>query len=608
MEVNLEVGKGDKGDLVSAFVACPKSDSESKQSFLDMCSGLFHKYSERRKPISIIRYVLKFLNNFKHRVKEKNPNWVANTTVLPKDHNFFVDSYKLLLKIDQNLHFPDLVQYFSNKDVPKKDVPELVNRYNLVMDSDSGLIKVKCKLNSCKKFPTFLSKSGRFADLIIHHAHDKTGHSGVYTTLNMLRTSFWFEHYYSKVKKVIKQCSNCDRYHKRTVKLNQSPYREWRINPAQIPYRHIFIDHAGPYNVYLDEKHKHKEKVSILLFTCMWSRSINLKLCLKADAFYFKRAFQSHVLDWGIPEITLSDLGSPIVSGTKTIKNYLNDYEVHEYLKENNIKTLEFEQYPKGNSALGSMVEACVKLVKEFIGKTVKTNVLFIEDFRYLIEEAQHYINKRPICFKEALRDIPNSEVIEAITPELLLKGYNVNSLNIAPDYQVQEVDWEPGKSEDICKALEAFNKCRQTLKEVYHDEFLQSLIHQATNEPDRYKIMPHRALKPRDIVLLKDKFAKPLTYPLGIVKSVKINDLGETTAAYVLKGATKELVFRHASSLILLIPNSDNDENDCTQIDGQNVNSPVAEISNSRPVRKAAIASRNMLADLIKRDLVSHN
>ena len=40
----------------------------------------------------------------------------------------------------------------------------------------------------------------------------------------------------------------------------------------------------------------------------------------------------------------------------------------------------------------------------------------------------------------------------------------------------------------------------------------------------------------------------------MGRVESVITNDLGETTAAYVYKGGTKEKVYRHVTSLILLV------------------------------------------------------
>ena len=40
----------------------------------------------------------------------------------------------------------------------------------------------------------------------------------------------------------------------------------------------------------------------------------------------------------------------------------------------------------------------------------------------------------------------------------------------------------------------------------------------------------------------------------MGRVKEVEYNRLGEAVSAYVFKGSTKELVYRHVTSLILLL------------------------------------------------------
>ena len=48
---------------------------------------------------------------------------------------------------------------------------------------------------------------------------------------------------------------------------------------------------------------------------------------------------------------------------------------------------------------------------------------------------------------------------------------------------------------------------------------------------------MKHQKLKKGDIVLLQERHLKCMNYPLGIVKEIKINDIGEVTGASVRKG-----------------------------------------------------------------------
>ena len=94
---------------------------------------------------------------------------------------------------------------------------------------------------------------------------------------------------------------------------------------------------------------------------------------------------------------------------------------------------------------------------------------------------------------------------------------------------------------------------------DLYHSEFLANLTAQAINKKDRYKPHKHTQLKVGDIVLLTEKFTKRYHYPLGKVVKVTMNDLDEVTEAQVLKGTTREIVSRHSTSLILLLPTEDN-------------------------------------------------
>ena len=96
----------------------------------------------------------------------------------------------------------------------------------------------------------------------------------------------------------------------------------------------------------------------------------------------------------------------------------------------------------------------------------------------------------------------------------------------------------------------------------------MTNLIRQATDVKDRYSKVTHDHLSIGDIVLLKEDCHKPVDYPLGRIKSLQVNDLGEITGAVVLKGKTGELVKRHSSVIIPVLKmsecnptNSDNDE-----------------------------------------------
>ena len=134
-----------------------------------------------------------------------------------------------------------------------------------------------------------------------------------------------------------------------------------------------------------------------------------------------------------------------------------------------------------------------------------------------------------------------------------------------------------------------------------YRSEFLSTLLKQATDRKGRYNPKHHQALKAGDVVMLVEKHYKQYCYDLGRVKSVEINSLGEATAAYVFKGKTRETVYRHATSLILLLPTEDISPCEVEKTHAEPLVSSgkldTIVSSEPRPLRKAAAACRERLA-----------
>ena len=456
----------------------------------------------------------------------------------------------------QREYFPDLLDYFSNETIPGKDIPQLVTQLNVFKDNQ-GILRVKCKLKKWRdkpcNFPILMPSGKRLTELIIMQTHHDLKHSGIYSVISEIRHKFWIIKAFSTVKKVLKSCVQCRRVNARSVSINQSSYRDFRLNPTEIPYRVIFVDHIGPLMV----DNGNKTKMYLLIITCMWSRAVNLKICYDLSVDSLLRALQMHIYEWGCPSMMLSDMGSSLVRGGEVIKDFLSDPQTSRYLESNGIKQITIEQYPKGKSELGGTVETCVKMVKRLIFGSIRNLILDFSDFEFLIAHAVHMINRRPIAFKEALRDqTVISEIPCPLTPEIILHGYELVSLSVIPDLHSDGEDsdeWDIGQSGCVDK-YKKLQKARKYLKELYAGEFTQTLIKQATNVPNRYKPKSHKILLPGDIVSIKETNYKPTNFPLGKVMEIKLNDLGEATEAVVFKGSTREKVRRHISSLIPIL------------------------------------------------------
>ena len=295
----------------------------------------------------------------KNREKYGNLNICKNPTE---------DALSYLIRVDQKCKFPEIFNYFSRKVLTECEIPNMVNQLNLYLDK-KGLLRVGSKiLRKCgiasKLCPILLPKNSVLTALIISKYHRNMSHTGIYGVLNEMRKKYWISACFSQVKKVLNQCVHCKRFNGRTVKTNQSMYREFRLAPPNIPYSTIAIDYAGPYLVNAPTG---KTKVYVLVITCLYTRAINLKVSIDLSTTEFLRSFQLHCHEHGLANFILSDMGSQIVAGADIIQNFLDDPQTVNYLQETGAQKIEFHHYYKGRHELGSLVETAVKAVKRLI-------------------------------------------------------------------------------------------------------------------------------------------------------------------------------------------------------------------------------------------------
>ena len=241
-------------------------------------------------------------------------------------------------------------------------------------------------------------------------------------------------------------------------------------------------------------------------------------------------------------------------------------------------------------------------MVKNLIFGAIRNNVLPYFDFELVVSNTISLANKRPLLYVESLRDDSLEDVPDPISPELLLRGYIVPSINVIPglsEYDGDDPDYS-SIDHNITDSHKKLSKVRQNLIEAYNAEFLTTLMNQSTKDKGKYVPVKHDKLVIGDIVLLKEKHVKSSQYPLGRVLSVQENEMGETTGATILKGGTREKVNRHVNSLIHLMrpcvnPPSYNSEEDLASEEEKYV----------RPCRKASAKCKRRIAELAEANLM---
>jgi hypothetical protein len=303
------------------------------------------------------------------------------------------------------------------------------------------------------------------------------------------------------------------------------------------------------------------KKVYILIFSCYWSRAINLFVCDNLDTGGFLRALQLQIFEYGIPSLVCSDNGTQIVQGMKVLKDVLKEVEVLNFLKERNIQALQFQPYPAGTSKLGGAIESMVKQVKLLLKGAYGKNILSMRDFEFTIKKVNCLINKRPIAFKNDLSNNNMNSNIDIITPEMLVKGYETPSLSLLPQLS-ESTDEEFMLNKDqnavwekAFNCFDALNRVRKRLNTVYWPEFLSNLQLQASNLQSRFKSHTHYRLEIGDLVSIKEDMRKPFDFPRGIVIAVEENSANEITVVSIRK-ANREIIRRHVEEVILILRN----------------------------------------------------
>ena len=510
------------------------------------------RFSCFRKLVNVTAAIMRYINNIKLRVKSKRTTF--NGEILPPDTNFFHAAKLLIISRDQALHFPECIDYLCKKNKKLSDMPNIVAQLNLY--SDQKCLRVGGKMKNfsdsdTRYCPWILAKDSKLAKLIVNCSHVDNAHAGKYHIINEIRKQFWIPQIYSFVQKILGECIPCKRVNNRLIKLNQNSYRDFRQNPPSIVFRHIFLDYFGPYFITLNGSVK--QKVWVLAITCNWSRAINLKISLDLTIEAFLKALQLHIHEFGIPERVFSDLGSQFVPSGHIVEDFLKDMETQRFLQTNGIKGPKFEQFYKGNSALGSMVERLIKILKRLIRSTIGKRILDYFEFEFVISQIKSIANRRPVAFQESLRDNDSNDLPCVITPEMLLRGTEFVDLNVIPQIQPEA---SVHNFEDVSYLKLNFQKlqnCRESLINEYNETFVVNLLDQGIDRKGRYKRLPHYPLRIGDVVSIREENSKLINYPMGIVTEIHRNSLEEVTHVKVFKGSTRETVKRHVSQLIYL-------------------------------------------------------
>lgn len=171
-----------------------------------------NRYSSFAKLVRVTLNVMKFIHYVKRKIHERDSSKFYDFTIAT-DNELYSRAYKHVTFHDQVRNFPNLFEFLHSKTKHLRDIPSLVSKLNVFIDTD-GLLRVKSKFDRWKSNPNYshpilLAKDNLLTTMIIRDTHIKFAHAGCYGVLTQLRMKFFIPSPFSSVKKVLKECLTC---------------------------------------------------------------------------------------------------------------------------------------------------------------------------------------------------------------------------------------------------------------------------------------------------------------------------------------------------------------------------------------------------------------
>ena len=385
------------------------------------------------------------------------------------------------------------------------------------------------------KAPIFLSRSHKFAELVVLHAHLRCLHRGVRQTLTALRSSYWISKGRSFVKKLIRPCTVCKRFNVRAYEYPRvADLPEARFD-FKYPFSSTGIDHFGPLYclpVYGNDKSK-VYKAWIVLFTCAYTRAISLEVVNDSSATVFINCFTRFIARRGCPNKIITDKGGA----------YTAD-ETQKFMASRFVKSQFTLDSAPWQGGLWERIIACVKrCIKKVIG--VKT-VSYVE-LQTVVAEVEQIMNNRPIGadFEDDREDI--------ITPNHLINGRRLEtfSKSASTEINVEKIDFSGIK---VVKRKRYIDSILDNFWARWCKEYLDILRENQRHESARHSAVPNV----NDIVIVYDEKMPRQSWRLGKIMAVITSNDGKIRGAGVKMGKTNTLIRRPVNKLYPLITSND--------------------------------------------------
>lgn len=145
------------------------------------------------------------------------------------------------------------------------------------------------------KHPIVLSNKHTLTKLIISHEHIRNMHSGILSTLSIVRQNYWPLDRKQTVRGIIRKCIPCFKAKPRCENPMMGNLPSHRLSPSP-PFSFCGVDFAGPFNI-KDGKTRNKKiiKSYICVFICLSTKAVHIELATELSTQCFLNALRRFI-------------------------------------------------------------------------------------------------------------------------------------------------------------------------------------------------------------------------------------------------------------------------------------------------------------------------
>ena len=242
--------------------------------------------------------------------------------------------------------------------------------------------------------------------------HCTHGHMGRESILAKLREKFWSLGGNNLVRKIVKDCLQCRKYHGKPLSQVIGKLLLERVTGDKPDFNSTGFDCFGPFDAERGRKH---EKRYGLIFICLASKAIHLEVLYSLSTDSFINGLRRFICRRGTVSSLLSDNGTNFRGAQRELKSALQEWnciETKNWLKQ---RYIECNFNPPSASHFGGIWERQIRSVrKELNGFMVQQPSKFNDELLCtLFCEVESILNSRPLteCFSDPHGNLPISPI-----------------------------------------------------------------------------------------------------------------------------------------------------------------------------------------------------